>query len=81
MKAALERTYQGSVDPADVRAASVTYFTAFGKALRPMAEKATRPELKTALTELADAYGRGDPDANGLNAVLTLCPQPTTPTK
>ena len=78
VNASVQRGYKGTDDPADVRAAFAAYFRAYGKALRPLAEKATRPELKTALTKLADAYGRGDADSNALSTVLSLCPQPTS---
>jgi hypothetical protein len=80
--------YAGRAKPDAVRAATVALFRAKARDLRPVADRARRPELRSALAAEADYYdsyaARTDPDAgtqemtDRMGAVTGICPTPPT---
>ncbi|MFG2045654.1 hypothetical protein [Dactylosporangium sp. NPDC048998] len=73
MAAEVEKGYNGTSDPGEVQAARDAYYKAFGSALRPIADEAKTPELKEAITNVADSYDRGHGDVQALDAILKQC--------
>ncbi|MGI5242184.1 hypothetical protein [Dactylosporangium sp. CA-139066] len=71
----VQKSYKGTGDPGKLEAAKATYYKAFGNALRPIADEAKAPELKTAIAKVADAYSAGNGDVSALQDVVKLCPQ------
>ena len=69
--------YRGTVDQADYQAAWTTFNKAFGAQLKPLADKATKPELKAALTRMSDTYSSGQSDLPDIEDVGKLCPLPS----
>jgi hypothetical protein len=75
--AVTRRHYKGTIDEADYQHAVTTFNRAFGVRLKPLADKATNPELKDALTELSDAYSAGRSGIAAVNAIAAICPDPS----
>ncbi|MFC5002299.1 hypothetical protein ACFPIJ_31260 [Dactylosporangium cerinum] len=68
----------GTGDPAKQEAARRAWATAYAKRIRPLAGRATDPAVKTAFTNLADAFASGKNDIfNEMDAVVHVCPGPT----
>lgn len=75
---AMTREYKGNGDQADTQRALTTFNKAFGARLKPLADKATKPELKNALTKLSDAYSAGRSDVAAVKEVADVCPDPSS---
>jgi hypothetical protein len=69
----IEKRYKGAGDAKQLDETRAAYFKAFGQALRPIADEAKTPELKSAISQVADAYSGGNGDVNALQDVLKLC--------
>ena len=75
---AAERQYKGTIDKADYQAAVTTFNKAFGARLKPLANEATKPELRNALTGLSDSYSSGESDVAGISNIAKICPDPSS---
>src|SRR5690349_1340464 len=51
---AVTKQYKGTIEQSEVHAKYVAYSKALAAQVKPLADKATRPELKDSLTRLAD---------------------------
>ncbi|NED56903.1 hypothetical protein [Micromonospora sp. WMMD1219] len=80
---AVEADYKGNGEPGAAGAAKVAYFRAWARDLRPVAGRASSPELKTALNRAADVLD-GAADGRALTAaelnntwqpLLDTCPE------
>lgn len=77
--AVVEKRYKGTDAPGEYQASYDAYIAAYRKALRPVADETTNPDLKAAITAAADNFG--STDTTGLDKLATLCPNATsTPT-
>jgi hypothetical protein len=74
---AMTRQYKGTIDEADYQQAVTTFNKAFGVRLKPLADKATNPDLKRSLTELSDAWSAGRSDLAAVNKIAKVCPEPS----
>ena len=79
LDAEIQKSYDGTGDPAKEEAARRAWATAYANRIRPLAERATDSAVKTAFTDLADAFASGKKEVfNEMNAVVHVCPSPTT---
>jgi hypothetical protein len=75
--AVTRRGYKGTIDEAEYQQVVSTFNKAFGARLKQLADKATKPELKSALTELSDAWSAGRSDMAAVNDIAKVCPDPS----
>jgi hypothetical protein len=78
LNAEILKSYDGTGDPTKQEAARRAWATAYATGIRPLAERATDPAVKTAFTDLADAFASGKTDLfKEIDAVVQVCPGPT----
>jgi hypothetical protein len=84
---AIADEYQGHGQPGAVAAANAALFHAYATDLRPSANRASKPELRSALSGAADRFDRSAAQSAGtaeplsqMQAVAQMCP-PSSPTQ
>ena len=74
---ALMKEYKGTIENNEVHAKYVAYSKALAAQVKPLAGKATRPELKRSLTRLVDLYEQAKDSTAELNTFNDICAQGT----
>jgi hypothetical protein len=72
---ALTNEYRGTIDKSELHAKYVAYSKALAAKMKPLADKATRPELKSSLNRLADLYDQAKDSRAELAAFSDICAQ------